>query len=71
VPFTILHRIHQDWELLRELQRVKLGQGKIKGSCVLNLNMRIFLRKYFYSVEIVVVSTCFAGNNTLFLSAYT
>jgi len=32
--------------------------------------MRIFPRKDFYSVEIVVVNTCFAGNNTLFLSAY-
>jgi hypothetical protein len=30
VPFTTLLRILQDWELLRELQRVKLGQGKIK-----------------------------------------
>jgi len=33
--------------------------------------MRIFPRKEFYSVEIVLVNTYFAGNNTLFLSAYT
>jgi hypothetical protein len=36
VPFTILHRIHQDWELLRELQRINLGQAKIKRSCFHN-----------------------------------
>jgi hypothetical protein len=28
VPFTVLFRIHQNWELISELQRINLEQAK-------------------------------------------